>query len=114
MLLRYQREAEEAIRAMDTRVWVGEGLALRNYTKYDAEKVKKCRYHIEFESWHPPQRTPDIDPRFWTVRQASFYESYRRRGHQIFPHRFLEWPALRKAVGTDVRHSWFKIAGYRQ
>lgn len=108
---REDREAEEAIRAMDTRVRVPEGMALKDYTQFDAEKVKRYRYHLDFEMWHPGQRTPGLDPRFWTLRQASFYESYRRRGHQIFPHRFLEWPSLERAAGTDVRRHFEAFPG---
>ena len=101
---REDREAKEAIRLIDSRVWVGEGVSLKDYTQFDVEKVKRYRYNIDFEVWQPHRRTEKIDPRFWIVRQVSFYESYRHRGHQIFPHRVLHWPTLRAAAGTDVRH----------
>ena len=45
-----------------------------------------------------------VDRRFWTLLQASFYETYQRRGHRIFPHRVLDWVSLRTAAGgADIR-----------
>ena len=42
------------------------------------------------EDWFPVTRDSRVDRRFWTLLQASFYETYQRRGHRIFPHRVLD------------------------
>ena len=44
--------------------------------------------------------------------QASFYETYQRRGHQIFPHRVLDWVSLRTVVGgADIKEHFAHFRG---
>ena len=44
--------------------------------------------------------------------QASFYETYQRRGHQIFPHRALDWVSLRTAAGgVDIKEQFAHFRG---
>ena len=44
--------------------------------------------------------------------QASFYETYQRRGHRIFPHHVLDWVSLRIAGGgADVREHFSHFRG---
>lgn len=75
-------------------------------------KVKRLRWNVLIEEWHPIPRDPRIDSRFWTVLQASFYETYRRKGHRIFPHRVLDWTSLRRAArGADVRAHFAHFRG---
>ena len=53
-----------------------------------------------------------MDRRFWTLLQASFYETYQRRGHRIFPHRVLDWVSLRTATGgADIREHFAHFRG---
>ena len=47
-------------------------------------------------------RDSRVDRRFWTLLQASFYETYQRRGHRIFPHRVLDWVSPRTAAGELI------------
>jgi hypothetical protein len=57
-------------------------------------------------------RDSRVDRRFWTLLQASFYETYQRRGHRIFPHRVLDWVSLRTAAGgADVREHFAHFRG---
>jgi hypothetical protein len=89
---------------MDTVVRLEPGVLLQNLTKANAAKVKRLRWSVQEEDWFPVTRDSWVDRRFWTLLQASFYETYQRRGHRIFPHRVLDWVSLRTAAGgADVR-----------
>ena len=70
---------------MDTVVCLEPGVLLQNLTRANAAKVKRLRWSIEEEVWFPVTRDSRVDRRFWTLLQASFYETYQRRGHRIFP-----------------------------
>jgi hypothetical protein len=59
-------------------------------TKAKAAKVKRLRWAVLMEEWQQQLRDTNVDARFWIVLQASFYESYHRRGHMLFPHRVLD------------------------
>jgi len=84
-------EAERAVFRMDTVVRLEPGVLLQNLTKANAAKVKRLRWSVQEEDWFPVTRDSRVDRRFWTLLQASFYETYQRRGHRIFPHRVLDW-----------------------
>ena len=97
------REAKRAVFRMDTVVRLEPGVLLQNLTKANAVKVKRLRLSVTEEDCFPVSRDSRIDMRFWTLLQASFYETYQRRGHRIFPHRVLDWVSLRTATGgADV------------
>jgi hypothetical protein len=83
--------AERAVFRMDTVVRLEPGVLLQNLTKANAAKVKRLRWSVQEEDWLPVTRDSRVDRRFWTLLQASFYETYQRRGHRIFPHRVLDW-----------------------
>jgi hypothetical protein len=83
-----------AVYRMDTAVRVPEGTQLQNLTKAKAAKVKRLRWAVLMEEWQPQPRDTTVDALFWIVFQASFYESYRRRGHRLFPHRVLDWKSV--------------------
>ena len=73
-------------------------------TRANAAKVKRLRWSVDEEVWFPVTRDSRVDRRFWTLLQASFYETFQRRGHRIFQHRVLDWVSLRTAAGgADVR-----------
>ena len=81
-------------------------------TKANAAKVKRLRWSVSEENWFPVTRDNRVDRRFWTLLQASFYETYQRRGHRIFPHRVLDWVSLRTAAGgADVREHFAHFRG---
>ena len=65
-------------------------MLLQNLTKANAAKVKRLRWSVAEEDWFPVTRDSRVDRRFWTLLQASFYETYQRRGHSISPHRVLD------------------------
>jgi hypothetical protein len=70
------------------------------------------RWSVQEEEWFPVTRDSRVDRRFWTLLQASFYETYQRRGHRIFPHRVLDWVSLRTAAGgADVREHFEHFRG---
>ena len=97
---------------MDTVVHLEPGVLLQNLTKANAAKVKRLRWSVQEEDWFPVTRDSRVDRRFWTLLQASFYETYQRRGHRIFPHRVLDWVSLRIAVGgADVREHFAHFRG---
>ena len=48
------------------------------------QKVKRLRWSVEEEDWFPVTRDSRVDRRFWTLLQASFYETYQRRGLLAF------------------------------
>jgi hypothetical protein len=97
---------------MDTVVRLEPGVLLQNLTKANAAKVKRLRWSVQEEEWSPVTRDSRVDRRFWTLLQASFYETYQRRGHRIFPHRVLDWVSLRTAAGgADVREHFAHFRG---
>ena len=65
---------------MDTVVRLEPGVLLQNLTKANAAKVKRLRWSVQEEDWFPVTRDSRVDRRFWTLLQASFYETYQRRG----------------------------------
>jgi hypothetical protein len=73
--------AERAVFRMDTVVRLEPGVLLQNLTKANAAKVKRLRWSVQEEEWFPVTRDSRVDRRFWTLLQASFYETYQRRGH---------------------------------
>jgi hypothetical protein len=81
---------------MGTVVRVAEATQLQDLTKAKAAKVKRLRWAVLMEEWQPQPRDTTVDAQFWTVLQASFYESYRRRGHRLFSHRVLDWESIRQ------------------
>ena len=97
---------------MDMVVRLEPGVLLQNLTRANAAKVKRLRWSVEEEDWFPVGRDSRVDRRFWTLLQASFYETYQRRGHRIFPHRVLDWVSLRTAAGgADVREHFSHFRG---
>jgi hypothetical protein len=81
-------------------------------TKAKAAKVKRLRWAVLIEEWQPQPRDTTIDTRFWTVLQASFYESYRHRGHMLFPHRILDWESVnQQAGGADIESHFAHFRG---
>ena len=64
---------------MDTVVRLEPGVLLQNLTKPNAAKVKRLRWSVGEEDWFPVTRDNRVDHRFWTLLQASFYETYQRR-----------------------------------
>jgi hypothetical protein len=67
-----------AMYRMNTVVRVAEGTQLKDLTKAKATKVKRLRWAVLMEEWQPQPRDTNVDAWFWTVLQASFYESYNR------------------------------------
>ena len=88
---------------MDTVVRLEPGVLLQNLTKANAAKVKRLRWSVQEEDWFPVTRDSRVDRRFWTLLQASFYKTYQRRGHRIFPHRVLDWVSPRTATRGSRR-----------
>jgi hypothetical protein len=81
-------------------------------TKAKAAKVKRLRWAVLMEEWQPQPRDTTVDARFWTVLQASFYESYRHRGHMLLSHRVLDWESIRQqAGGTDIESHFAYFRG---
>lgn len=106
------REAQRAVAFVDTAVRVQEGTRLVDYRRYRAPKLRALRWNIIPEEWHPGQRDPRVDQRFWTLTQASLYESYRQRGNRLFPHRLIDWESLRRAAGgQDIRRHFAEFEG---
>jgi hypothetical protein len=76
-------------------------------TKAKATKVKRLRWVVLMEEWQPQPRDTTVDMQFFTVLQASFYESYHRRGHRVFPHRVLDWESVsQQAGGVDIESNF--------
>jgi hypothetical protein len=70
-------------------------------------KVKKIRYVAE-EQWFLEEREPNVDHRFFTVWQESFYYAYINLGVQFSEHRLLHWGALRVAAGGVLILPYFE------
>ena len=47
--------------------------------------IKGLRYEMTVDEFYPRPRDTRIDRRFWTVVQASLYESALRGGHKLMP-----------------------------
>ena len=109
--LREERAAERAVYEMDTNVRVGEGVRLTDYRKMKAKQLRKLRWSILLEEWFPQPREPLVDSRFWTLTQASLYETYRRRGHKLFQHNFIDWDQLALAANTEIRPFFERYRG---
>jgi hypothetical protein len=106
------REVADAVYRMDTAVRVAEGTQLQDLTKAKVAKVKRLRWAVLMEEWQPQSRDTTVDARFWTVLQASFYESYRRRGHMLFSYRVLGWESIRQQVGgADIESHFAHFRG---
>ena len=60
---------------MDTVVHLEPGVLLQNLTRANAAKVKRLRWSVKEEDWFPVGRDNRVDRRFWTLLQASFYET---------------------------------------
>jgi hypothetical protein len=106
------REVAAAVYRMDIAIRVAEGTQLRDLTKAKAAKVKRLRWAVLMEEWQPQPRDATVDARFWTVLQASFYESYRRRGHRLFSHRVLDWESIsQQAGGADIESHFAHVRG---
>ena len=60
---------------MDTVVRLEPGVMLQNLTQANAAKVKRLRWSVDEEVWFPVTRDSRVDRRFWTLLQASFYET---------------------------------------
>ena len=69
-------EAKCVVFRMDKVIHLELGVLLQNLTRANAAKVKKLRWSIEEEDWFPVGRDSRVDKRFWTLLQASFYETY--------------------------------------
>ena len=69
---------------MDTVVRLEPGVLLQNLTKANAAKVKRLRWSVGEEDWFPVTRDSRVDRRFWTLLQASFYETTRGGGSGSF------------------------------
>ena len=93
---------------MDTAVRV----AMLDLRQARAARVKKLRWSVLFEEWQVLPRDSRIDARFWTVLQASFYESYRVCEHKLFPHRVMDCDRLSAAAGgADIRSHFAHFRG---
>jgi hypothetical protein len=85
---------------------------LQDLTKANAAKVKRLRWAVLMEEWQPQPRDTTVDAWFWTVLQASFYESYRCRGHRLFPHIVLDWESVsQQAGGADIESHFTHFRG---
>jgi hypothetical protein len=106
------REVTTAVYKMDTVVRVAEGTQLQDLTKAKVAKVKRLRWTVLMEEWQPQPSDTTVDTRFWTVLQASFYESCRHRGHMFFSHRVLDWESIRQqAGGADIESHFAHFRG---
>jgi hypothetical protein len=106
------RGAATVVYRMDTTVRVSEGTQLHDLTKAKAAKVKRLRWAVLMEEWRLQPRDSTVDSRFWTILQASFYESYHRRGHKLFPNRVLDWVSVsQQAGGADIESHFTHFRG---
>jgi hypothetical protein len=97
---------------MDTSVRDAEGTQLQDLAKAKAAKVKRLWWAVLMEEWQPQPRDTTVDARFWIVLHASFYESYRRRGHMLFSHRVLDWESInQQAGGADIKSHFAHFRG---
>lgn len=60
-------QAVRAVYEYDTAVRVQDGVALTNYGRLTAEKVRRLQWDHLFEEWHPSRRDSRVDGRFWTL-----------------------------------------------
>ena len=61
--------------------------------------------------WQPEQRDPHVDRRFWTLVQASLYQSYRRAEMGVFKHAVLSIPRMGLVAGRSVQQYFSHIPG---
>jgi hypothetical protein len=101
-----------AVYRMDIAVRVAEGTQLQDLTKAKAAKVKRLQWVVLMEEWQPQPRDTTVEAWFWIVLQASFYESYRHRGHMLFSHRVLDWESIsQQAGGADIESHFAHFRG---
>ena len=53
--------------------------------------------------WHPEQRGMRVDPMFWTLVQASLYESSRYARIGLFPHAVLSIPSMGNVIRQELQ-----------
>jgi hypothetical protein len=81
-------------------------------TKAKAAKVKRLKWAVLMEEWQPQPRDTNVNSRFWTVLQVSFYESCHHRGHRLFSYRVLDWESVSQhAGGTDIESHFAHFRG---
>ena len=61
--------------------------------------------------WHPEQRGTRVNPRFWTLVQASLYESSRYARIRLFPHAVLSIPRMGNVIRQNLYPYFSHIPG---
>jgi hypothetical protein len=84
---------------------------LVSYQGYSGERLKKIRYMITPGRWFPEQRDTRVDRRFWTLVQASLYQSYRAAHFDMFPHAVLSLPRIGTVLGENVYPYFHHLPG---
>jgi len=84
---------------------------LTDYTGVKAKKARKMRHLVTVDAWFPPQRDTTVDNRFWTLTQASIYETYRRLRRQLHRHSVINWQMLNNAAKIDIRRFFTQLPG---
>ena len=79
------------------------GAQLSEYRDYEGRKLKKLRYYVSDVQWHPEQRNMRVDPMFWTLVQASLYESSRYARIGLFPHAVLSIPSMGNVIRQELQ-----------
>jgi hypothetical protein len=81
-------------------------------TKEKAAKVKRLKWAVLMEEWQSQPRDTNVNSRFWTFLQVSFYESCHHRGHRLFSYRVLDWESVsQQAGGTDIESHFAHFRG---
>ena len=69
------------------------------------------RHLVTVDEWFPPQRDTWVDNRFWTLTQASIYETYRRLKCQLHKHSMINWQLLNNAAQIDIGQFFSQLPG---
>ena len=87
------------------------GAQLRDYRGVEGRRLKKIRWNVTSLRWHPEARDTRVDRRFWTLVQASLYESYRQAGMGLFRHAVLCIPKMSLVVQRNIQQYFSHIPG---
>ena len=66
-------------------VMANEDIRLFDLRRRKTKGIKALRYDMTVDEFYPRPRDFRIDRRFWTVLQASLYESAMQEGHRLMP-----------------------------
>ncbi|WVZ92674.1 hypothetical protein U9M48_038720 [Paspalum notatum var. saurae] len=84
-------------------VTASEDIRLFDLRNRKTKGIKALRYDMTVDEFYPRPRDFRIDRQFWTVLQASLYESALQGGHRLMPHAAIDFDRANSVSGHNIR-----------